>query len=227
MPIGTETPATLTASSSAPRPGKARPIAIPKAIAAKIHKGRNRSIVERRRTINAVAAGTVLSGCGRVGGTEELYTVKLRESARIHGSSFHSCLSLASFLIKRCDAAKTCAHTTDEILVYCMIGSSKTVVRKPEVAFYLDETHSAQISQVSGNGRLRQIENLNHIEDTQLACGKETQDSDPRWIGKALEHPVEVVDGRPTCRHRYLSFFHSSLPGCHIWHYEYNVPRRI
>ena len=51
--IGTDTPATRTLSSTAPRPGKARPSISPTAMATKIQTGRNRSSVERRLTTGA------------------------------------------------------------------------------------------------------------------------------------------------------------------------------
>lgn len=111
--------------------------------------------------------------------------------------------------------------------MHCMIGGGKTVVRKPEVAFNLDETHPAQISQMPRDSRLWQIENLHHVANTQLACGKETQDSDSRWISKTLEHPVEVIDGRSACRYRYLAAFRNTSPDSHIRHHEYNMPGQI
>lgn len=111
--------------------------------------------------------------------------------------------------------------------MYCVFGRGKTIVRELQVAFDFDETHSAQIGEMAGHSRLWKLENLHDIADTELARSKEAQDSDPRRIGKAFEHPIEVMDSRRLDLRGY--FAASRFPSfyCHIWHNEYNMARRI
>jgi hypothetical protein len=103
----------------------------------------------------------------------------------------------------------------------------KTVVRKLQIAFNLNETRSAQVGKMARHSRLWELENLYYIADTELACGKDTQDSYSRWVGKTFKNFVEVIERRDADRQRCLSGFRVTGLQCHIWHSEYNLARRI
>jgi len=170
-------------------------------MAAKIQSGRKRSRVDSRRII-------------------------LLMSASLRGSSLHSRFGLASFFVKRVNTAKTGADAADEVLMDGMFRCCKAVIRELEVAFYLDETHSAQVGEMPRHSWLRKVEYLDDVAYAQFAGGKETQYPDSSRIGKALEYSIKVINCR-SAHAELLPTFRKPKSGCHIWHNEYNMARRI
>lgn len=105
--------------------------------------------------------------------------------------------------------------------------SGKPVIRELQVAFDFDKTHSPQIREMPRDSWLREPQNFDDIADTQLTGGKETQYSNSRWICKAFEDFIEIIDGCDADCERRLADPRAARFQCHICHNAYNVSRRI
>ena len=48
---------------------------------------------------------------------------------------------------------------------------------------------------MTGDRRLRQVEDLDDVADAELAGAEQIENADPRRVGKALEQGVQIIDG--------------------------------
>lgn len=72
----------------------------------------------------------------------------------------------------------------------------ETIVRKFPFARRVDESHSAQIGQMTRHCGLWQAENVDDIADAELPCGENAENPDAGRISEALEDRIEIIDRR-------------------------------
>jgi hypothetical protein len=92
--------------------------------------------------------------------------------------------------------------------VHGVLRLREAIVRKLPFARRVDESHPAQVGEMTRHGRLWQAENVNDVANAKLARDEDAEDADTRRIGKALEDGVEVIDRRSGefCGHWCQSF---------------------
>ena len=78
--------------------------------------------------------------------------------------------------------------------MYRVTRLSQPVVRELQRARGLDQSHAAQIGEMSRYGGLWQAQDLDQVTDAQLAGDEQVEQPDSRRIGEALEQHIEIID---------------------------------
>src|SRR5690606_2521599 len=201
MAMGTETPATCTLSSTVPSPGQRRPSRRPSAMAAKIHSGRKRSSVERRRSTGvssvvwaATAGGAAVVMTGASAGV--IGESGRRSRARVVFALVHAGFSAGPLVVQRLNSRETRTDARNQVAMHRVLRLGQAIVRELPLARCLHESRAAEVGEVPRDGGLRQSEDLDDVADAQLTRGKQAEYPDARGVGEALEEFVEDDDSR-------------------------------
>jgi hypothetical protein len=88
------------------------------------------------------------------------------------------------FFSKHRHGVTAAIEAVQKLLLQFNLWRSQLVIRPESLPSSSNQTRLAQIRQVLGNGRLRQIKDIHQIANAQVASPKQVQDSQAGWVCK-------------------------------------------
>jgi hypothetical protein len=82
--------------------------------------------------------------------------------------------------------------TIEELAVKRIFGFRKRVVHPQAGSACGDQARFSEMAEMSGNARLRRLEDVHDVAHAKFAATQETQDAKPRAIAKRAKHHINL-----------------------------------